>query len=319
MNCLAEKSDLVVLNLAGYTYNREFQRFCERGISLREAARQALGRKYDLLLEDYRKKSTEWEKQSIFAILLTDELYPALLKEIQNPPFVLYVQGDSSIFNNESISLVGTRSPSAAGIRFTSTLSTALSGFDLTVTSGMAHGLDFVSHTNALNNEGTSIAVLPHGVGVSSPRLRELSDWVDRGRLLLVSEYEPGRKVQKYHFPARNRIIAGLSRVTIFLEGSLKSGAMLTVNHALNFGREVMALDHELLRPVNTGGEKLVQDGARNIADYMDVHIESGNDFSAMLNKENSIYIGAGEWIRIFPPSKIFFDKINLSFSYNHE
>jgi DNA processing protein len=159
--------------------------------------------------------------------------------------------------------MVGTRDPSPAGRRAAAQLAESFSAEGLTVVSGIARGIDAVSHHAALASSGSTIAVLPNGFEHLYPlENRDLYQLARSSeQILLLSEYEPQQKPLKHHFVRRNRIIAGLSDTTVFVEGSEKSGAMITANSALAEGRDVAALSHAtLLR--NAGGIKLIGDGA---------------------------------------------------------
>lgn len=196
-------------------------------------------------------------------VCCTDADYPRLLAEIDHAPFALFLKGNRAILADRFVSIVGTREPSDAGRTVAAALARFFSETGRTIVSGIARGIDSIAHHAALAAGGRTIAVLPNGFDHAYP-LENRDLYVAAAtsdRLLLVSEYPPQQKPQKHHFVRRNRIIAGLSELTVFAEGDLKSGAMITANHALKEGREVAALDHPQLLN-NAGGKRLCFEGA---------------------------------------------------------
>lgn len=196
------------------------------------------------------------------------EDYPQALSEIDYAPFALYAKGNRALLRRELISIVGTREPSAAGRVAAANLAKAAAAHGQVVVSGIARGIDSIAHHAALQYSGQTIAVLPNGFNHLYPlENRDIYAQAEKSpNLLLLSEYPPAMRPQRHHFVRRNRIIAGLSMMTIFVEGGIKSGGMITVNHALTAGRDVAALVHESLTQ-NEGGEKLVSEGALNLTE----------------------------------------------------
>ncbi|MBX3723402.1 MAG: DNA-processing protein DprA [Turneriella sp.] len=196
-------------------------------------------------------------------VAFTDADYPPLLKEISYAPFALYLRGNRSLLAGDFIALVGTREPSAAGRLAAANLAEVFTRAGKTIVSGIARGIDSVAHHAALAARGYTVAVLPNGFDHYYPlENRDLYESAaNNADILLLSEYPANAKPQRHHFVRRNRIIAGLAPLTVFVEGDIKSGGMITVNHALSEGREVAALKHDALKN-NAGGEKLIADGA---------------------------------------------------------
>lgn len=192
-----------------------------------------------------------------------DSAYPDILKAISHAPASLFFRGNLALLYEKKISIVGTREPSPAGRRAAAQVAVYFTRKGYTIVSGIARGVDAIAHHAALRAGGATIAILPNGFNHLYPlENRDLyAEALHNPRVLLVSEYAPDTKPQKHHFVKRNRIIAGLSGLTVFIEGSVKSGGMITVNHALKEGREVAALKHETLTE-NSGGERLISDGA---------------------------------------------------------
>jgi DNA protecting protein DprA len=179
-----------------------------------------------------------------------DPDYPRLLLEISNPPPVLYYRGLVDVKENQGITptvaIVGTRSPSEYGRRWTRKISTALAKSGFTVVSGLAAGIDTEAHTSCLEAGGRTLAVFGTGVDIVYPKQNErLRDRVlQQG--LAISEYPAGTQPNKTNFPRRNRIIAGLSRATIVIEAPQKSGALITAYQANDFCRDVYVLTARL-------------------------------------------------------------------------
>ncbi|MGF1480853.1 MAG: DNA-processing protein DprA [Cyanophyceae cyanobacterium] len=175
-----------------------------------------------------------------------DPDYPRLLLEIPSPPPVLYYQGQIQPAENQGITpqvaIVGTRTPTEHGRRWTRKISTALAQHGITVISGMAAGIDAHAHRGCLAAGGRTIAVLGTGVDVVYPHQHHQLHQQIQQQGLILSEYPPGTQPDRGHFPARNRIIAGLSRAVLVLEAPQKSGALITARYANDFGRDVYTL-----------------------------------------------------------------------------
>ena len=198
-----------------------------------------------------------------------DPDYPRLLLEISNPPPVLYYRGLVDVKENQGITptvaIVGTRSPSEYGRRWTRKISTALAKSGFTVVSGLAAGIDTEAHTSCLEAGGRTLAVFGTGVDIVYPKPNErLRDRVlQQG--LAISEYPAGTQPNKTNFPRRNRIIAGLSRATIVIEAPQKSGALITAYQANDFCRDVYVLTARLDDERSFGCLELLSKGAHPI------------------------------------------------------
>ena len=198
-----------------------------------------------------------------------DPDYPRLLLEIFNPPPVLYYRGLVDVKENQGITptvaIVGTRSPSEYGRKWTRKISTALAKSGFTVVSGLAAGIDTEAHTSCLEAGGRTLAVFGTGVDIVYPKPNErLRDRVlQQG--LAISEYPAGTQPNKTNFPRRNRIIAGLSRATIVIEAPQKSGALITAYQANDFCRDVYVLTARLDDERSFGCLELLSKGAHPI------------------------------------------------------
>ncbi len=229
---------------------------------------EGVGSKLAIAIAAQRPKLTPFLSQTDDCTYVTpaDTAYPTLLYEIPDPPPVLYYQGDLSLLaacqHQPSIGIVGTRSPSEYGKRWTRRLTTALSQGNVIIISGLADGIDREAHTSCLAAQGKTIAVLGTGVDVVYPyRNRDLYAAI-AAHGLLVSEYPPGTGPERVHFPRRNRIIAGLSRVTLVAEAPRKSGALITAEMANEYGRDVFVLPGSLDNPRCFGCLELLTQGA---------------------------------------------------------
>ena len=199
----------------------------------------------------------------------SDADYPRLLAEIPSAPAVLYYKGQVSHAENQglvpTIGIVGTRRPSEYGRKWARKISTLLASKGFTIVSGMALGVDTEAHTACLEAGGRTIAVIGTGVDVVYPPQNQKLAATLAEHGLIVSEYAAGTQPDKPHFPARNRIIAGLSRVTIVIEAPTKSGALITAHQANDYGRDVYVLPGSIDHPNAIGCLGLLARGAQPI------------------------------------------------------
>jgi DNA processing protein len=199
--------------------------------------------------------------------------YPELLGAIHDPPKRLYLRGDGSprLLSCPAVTIVGTRSCSPYGAQVARRLGRELAAAGAVVISGLARGVDAEAHRGALEGEGATVAVLGCGIDRDYPRAHSaLAQRIAAGGLL-VSEYEPGTEPAPWRFPARNRIIAGLAKVTIIVEARARSGALITADFALEEGREVFAVPGEITSALSRGTNELLRLGAAPLVDPEDV------------------------------------------------
>jgi len=192
-----------------------------------------------------------------------DSDYPALLRHIANPPIALFVDGDPNALWHPGVAVVGSRSATAGGRDHTRAFASSLASAGLSIVSGMAAGVDSVAHEAALaQRDGITVAVVGAGTDVAYPRQHQglRNRIVERGAV--VSEYLPGTAPVAAHFPARNRIIAGLALGTLVVEAAMRSGALITARLAAEAGREVFALPGSLHNPLARGCHHLIRQGA---------------------------------------------------------
>jgi DNA processing protein len=195
-----------------------------------------------------------------------DALYPPLLLESGGAPAGLFVLGNPDYLLHPQLAVVGSRNASAGGLRHTHQLVEPLSRMGLVITSGLAEGIDGTAHRACLRAGGHTIAVAATGLDRVYPaRHRDLARQISQ-QGALVSEFAPGTAAQRGHFPARNRIIAGMSLGTLVIEAGLRSGSLITARLAAEAGREVMAVPGSIDHPMARGCHQLIREGARLVA-----------------------------------------------------
>lgn len=256
----------LALHLAGRTLSEKHRRLLAVAQSVERLAQILLASSLPIYQKMARKIFDDLAGDAV--VMYSDPDYPSLLAEIHTAPFALFLRGNRKILSQEKISIVGTREPSPAGRQAAHNVAAHFASSGLAVVSGIARGVDAVAHHAALAAGGSTCAVLPNGFHHVYPLenrdIYELARHSDR--VLLLSEYPPAEKPRRYQFVRRNRIIAGLSSTTIVIEAGVQSGAMITVNHALDEGRDVAALSHKSLTQ-NSGGERLISEGAINLTE----------------------------------------------------
>jgi DNA processing protein len=203
----------------------------------------------------------------------TDD-YPKLLAAIPDAPFVLWVRGDPACLSRRAVAIVGSRAATPYGLEAASRLAADLAAAGVVVVSGLARGVDSASHRGALSAGGDTVAVLGSGVDVIYPPEHEgLASEIGRHGAV-VSEFVPGTVPLAFHFPARNRIISGLSHAIVVVEAAEKSGSLITAGFALEQGRTVMAVPGSVLSGRHRGCHGLIRDGAAVVESAEDVLAE---------------------------------------------
>lgn len=249
-------------------WNASYSKFLDIGIQ-----KESL----DLIFN--RKKLINPQKQwdlinkfGIELISIENKDYPDLLKEIHSPPIALYIKGNKSLFNTPSLAVIGTRAPSSYGRSVLESLIRPLCSSGLTIVSGLAQGIDALAHEAALRSDGDTIAVLGCGLHQVFPKLNQgLAKDIIKKKGLIVSEYPLGTPPLKQHFPARNRIISGLSLGVLVVESRQKGGSLITTRQALEANREVFALPGAIDRPTSEGTNNLIQQGAKLVSSAKDI------------------------------------------------
>ena len=213
------------------------------------------------------------ERLRIRVITWKDKTYPPLLREIDDSPPVLYTYGKLTEVDQFALAVVGTRNSTTYGRQVTERIVGDLVKGQVTIVSGLALGIDTIAHTAALDGGGRTIAVLASGLDIIYPSTNRglARRMVESGQGVLVTEYPLGVQPEGGNFPARNRIISGLSLGVLVTEAPEPSGALITANFALKHGREVFAVPGSILSSRSMGVNKLIQDGARPVMDVNDI------------------------------------------------
>lgn len=217
--------------------------------------------------------------RGIEVITLDDPEYPENLRKVPDCPPALFVKGALLPRDRLAVAIVGTRKASALGKTIAQEISGDLAKAGMTVISGLAYGIDTSAHQAALAKGGRTIACLGNGVDVVYPKANwELYDKIPSSGAL-ISEYRPGTQPRPWHFPERNRLISGLSLGVVVVEAGEKSGALITVDWALRYGRPVMAVPGSIKSSLCRGTNRLIQEGA-----YL---VTCAEDVLSFLRKEN--------------------------------
>ena len=204
-------------------------------------------------------------------IAFDDPLYPPLLKEIYDPPLVLFVRGNTDLLLLPKIAIVGSRNASISGREIAHNLAGQLTS-QFVVTSGLALGIDAQAHLGALHQQGYTIAVVATGLDITYPaRHKKLQKDIVENKGLIISEFAPGIAPKAGHFPKRNRLISGLSLGVLVVEASLKSGSLITARCALEQGREVFAIPSSIYNVQAKGCHWLIKQGAKLVEDTSDI------------------------------------------------
>ncbi len=220
---------------------------------------------------DLEKTWEEIQNKDIGVITWLDNTYPRLLKEIEQPPPVLYYRGRLAAISDWAVAIVGTRRMTAYGKQVATDLAVVLASKGVTVVSGLAHGIDAAAHAAALDTNGITYAVLGSGVDIIYPyENKKLAERI-MSTSAVISEYAPGTLPDSNNFPPRNRIISGLSQATVVVEAGETSGALITAEFAVNQGREVFAVPGNILGTQSKGCNRLIRDGARILLNPNDV------------------------------------------------
>ncbi|MCJ7804737.1 DNA-processing protein DprA [Patescibacteria group bacterium] len=204
--------------------------------------------------------------------ILADDTYPENLKKIDNPPFVLFVKGKIKASDKKALAVVGSRRMSCYGLKVTQKLVNDLVKEKITIVSGLARGIDTMVHQTALKAGGRTIAVLGSGLeNIYPPENKSLAEEIIKGHGAVVSEFPPEQPPAPANFPARNRIIAGLSLGTLVIEGAAKSGSLITARWAAEQGKEVFAVPG----PIDVVGSQaplfLIKQGAKVVETVEDI------------------------------------------------
>lgn len=212
------------------------------------------------------------ESSGVNVVTWVSSDYPELLREIPAAPPLIFLRGQLDPIDRWAVAVVGTRRLTAYGRQVTRDLVSGLVGNGITIVSGLARGIDAVAHRTALEEGGRTIAVMASGIDkVYPPEHRDLAHEIVRGRGALVTDYPFGAEPESNHFPARNRLISGLSLGVIVIEAGERSGALITARFALEQNREVFAVPGNIQSPVSMGTNRLIQQGGKLVMRVEDV------------------------------------------------
>ena len=219
----------------------------------------------------FDKQRAILKEEKVKMITMLDKDYPVNLKNLEDAPPILYCKGEILPEDSNAVSIVGTRRATEYGKNVARALGKRLSELGVTIISGMAMGIDTQAHIGALESSGRTLAVMGTGIDLTYPYSNvNLSKKIaERGCLL--TELPPLSPPLPYHFPARNRIISGLSKAVVAVEAAEKSGVFSTVRWALEYGRDVYALPGDINRKVSAGTNKLIKEGAIPLTSYKDI------------------------------------------------
>ena len=213
--------------------------------------------------DELEKTWEQLDEKGISVMILPDEEYPSRLRELDLPPPVLYIRGELTPDDEWAVAVVGTRRVTAYGRQITEDIAGTLARNGITVISGLARGVDSISHQAALNAGGRTVAVLGSGLDrIYPPENRRLSEHITKSGAL-ISDYPPGTPPEGSNFPPRNRLISGLSLAVVIVEAGQTSGALITASFAADQGRDVFAVPGNITSPASKGTNRLIQDGAQ--------------------------------------------------------
>ncbi len=260
----AGMSNLGILKLIDY------QKRHEAKLTLRQLARIAEVKTVPNFIENYKSQDVKRlrKQYKIFpSFSILDEIYPEWLKEMYNPPSLLFYQGNLKLLSYPKLGFVGSREMSKEGPKITHKLIEELQQ-NFVIVSGLARGVDTSSHVAAVKQKTPTIAVIGNGLDISYPKEnRKLQEYLAVNELVL-SEYLAGEQPLKFHFPERNRIIAGLSRGVVVVEAKQRSGSLITSRFALEENREVFAVPGDILNRNSSGCNQLIKQGEAKLVTH---------------------------------------------------
>lgn len=251
-------------------WQASYSQLIEAGLS-KSLAQAIINKRVEI---DPDEEMVKLAKENIMVFSDQDEEYPKLLKHIPDNPPLIYMKGDPSCLDFPLVAIVGSRKLTSYGMQATRVLARDLAKHGICVVSGLAFGIDTEAHVGALEAKGRTIAVLGNGLNDANiyPRSNfRLAQEIISGGGLLISEFPIFTQANKGTFPARNRIMAGLSLGTLVIEAAEQSGSLITANLALDYNREVFAVPGSIFSPQSTGTNKLIKKGAKMACSVSDI------------------------------------------------
>lgn len=255
----------------------------------------------------------ELSKKQIKLLSIFDEEYPSLLKNIDNPPKLLYLKGNAKLLDTPMIAVVGTRKPTRYGIKVTEDFVKEFAINGLTVVSGMARGLDTVAHKTCVELSKPTVAVFGCGVDVCYPaENRGVYDSILNSGGLIVSEYRPDVKPLQFHFPERNRIICGLSKGVFIAEASLKSGSIISARYAVEQGKELFVVPGNINSEASMGTNALIKEMQGAIALSPSDVLEALNVGTSKTPERETVQLGfvAQKVVELLYEGELHFEEI---------
>lgn len=237
----------------------------------------AIQRYRDKFCASWNESETAMEKNQRKFFTILDDEYPEQLREIYNPPCVLFYEGNLELLDTSMLAVIGSREATPYAGKVLQDLLPEIIEQKFTIVSGLAKGVDSLAHKLAITYKGKTIGILGNGIDECYPKEGYYLQKKMQEEHLVISEYPDGTKPRKYHFPMRNRIIAGLSWGTCVIEAKQRSGSLITAQMALESGREVFAVPGEVLNPYSIGCLKLIQEGAKCVISAGDILEELPN------------------------------------------
>lgn len=218
-----------------------------------------------------RKYKNYITKNGISVININESMYPQSLKNIYDPPVVIFAKGNLDLLKKPKLAIVGSREATAYGVKQSYKLAYELAKKDITIVSGLAKGIDSMAHLGALKAEGNTIAIIGNGLDIVYPKenYNLYGKIFEKG--LIISEFIVGTKPDSKNFPMRNRIISGISDGILVVEAKEKSGAMITVDFALEQGKNVYAIPGNIDAIHSQGCNLLISEGAKLVTNYIDI------------------------------------------------
>ena len=248
---------------------------------------------------DIEKEFKKVEDLNIEIITYNDFNYPSKLKNIDEPPLGLYILGNKNLFNDENlyIAIVGTRKASNYGLNIAYKFSKELASLGVTIISGLAYGIDEAAHKGTLEVQGKTIAIIGEGIDLAlKSTKRKLIEKILENDGAIISEYSLSTPAMPYHFPLRNRIIAGLSDGILVVEAPIDSGALITANYGLKYGKEIFVVPGEIINKNFQGSHNLIKQGAKLTTEIEDILSEFNFDIN-LRNKLKRIKLSPKEEI----------------------
>lgn len=251
----------------------DYQARVGKSLSLRDMAVVSKCKNPAIFMEHYKNLDSKQLRQSFnqfSSLSIFDKDYPEELKNTYNAPVLLFYQGNLELLAKPKLAVVGARTASETGTKSVHKIIKELNN-QFVIVSGLARGIDTTAHIASLKNGGASIAIIGTGLDITYPKENAaLQEYMGKNQLILT-EYEPGEQPLKFHFPERNRIIAGLSQGVIVAEAKMRSGSLITCERALEEGRDIFAIPGNIIDGKSDGCHHLIKEGAKCITAGFDV------------------------------------------------